>query len=133
MYIKISSRMRVRLRYFATCLMVSWVVMTILYLLPLFISSRSEEKVVRELETIQSIKFDILCTSSSFLKCFLQSKFIIKYPPSTHSGTVEPQLSVSDETEALPHNLPNIKVKYQIREVCMRTIVSNIHLHCSTF
>ena len=42
--------MRIRLRYLATFLMVSWAVVTLLYLLPLILSFTGEEKVV-------SIKF----------------------------------------------------------------------------
>lgn len=38
--------MRIRLRYLATFLMVSWVVVTLLYLLPLILSLTREEKVV---------------------------------------------------------------------------------------
>ena len=38
--------MRIRLRYLATFLMVSWVVVTFLYLLPLILSFTREEKVV---------------------------------------------------------------------------------------
>ena len=38
--------MRIRLRYLATFLMVSWVVVTLLYLIPLILSYTREEKVV---------------------------------------------------------------------------------------
>ena len=38
--------MRIRLRYLATFLMVSWVVVTLLYVVPLILSYTREEKVV---------------------------------------------------------------------------------------
>ena len=47
--------MRVRVRYLATCLMVSWIVVTIFYLLPLFLSSSHEEKVVKTINNIVEI------------------------------------------------------------------------------
>lgn len=50
--------MRIRLRYLATCLMVSWIVMTIFYSLPLFLSSNHEEKVVNTIIIIIQKRVD---------------------------------------------------------------------------